>query len=166
MNNPQQLRRHDIRLPEYDYLSPGTYFVTIVLKNRSHLFGAVGPEGVVLNPIGIMIQEIWRGLPEALPWIVLDEFVLMPDHLHGLLTLGSDPNVQERTSLGVATQRFKSISTLSYGKGVRGQNWPPYAGKLWAQNYFERIVRNDREHTKFQNYIRDNPYRWLQKTQM
>lgn len=156
-------RRVDLRLPEFDYSSPGIYFVTIVQKHQLNLFGSVNEEGVQPNNAGRMVIDCWENIPDRYPWVELDEFVLMPNHLHGLLVFGADPDFDERVNLGTVIGSFKSITTNAYGLGVRSRGWPRFNGKLWLENYYERVVRNDREAEKFREYIWDNPYRWLEK---
>jgi REP element-mobilizing transposase RayT len=154
--------RSDTRLLGYDYSAPGIYFITIVQKNWLPLFGEVNSNGVNLSPAGEMVIRVWQEMAFAFPWMVHDEYVLMPDHFHALVVLGSEPKIEARASLGTIVQRFKTISTYRYGTGVKESNWQPYIGKLWLQNYYERVVRNRSEYEKFQEYIKANPYRWIE----
>jgi putative transposase len=83
--NPAKHHRHSIRLPEYDYTQPGAYFVTICVKNRDCLFGEIVNGEMRLNEYGEIVTEKWRWLAQQYPYVKLDEFIVMPNHFHGIL---------------------------------------------------------------------------------
>ncbi len=83
---PSSIRnRHTIRLPGYDYTQPGAYFVTIVTQDRINRFGEIQNGNMVINKIGCIIQTCWLDLPHRFPGIELDEYVIMPNHFHGII---------------------------------------------------------------------------------
>ncbi|HEU0163566.1 MAG TPA: hypothetical protein VFQ54_00905, partial [Thermomicrobiales bacterium] len=84
-------RRTEKRLPDFDYTAPGPYWVTIKLHRPQPLFGSVHDDGVHLSDIGEMIDAEWQNLPSRYPSVALDAYVVMPDHIHGLLTLFESP---------------------------------------------------------------------------
>lgn len=89
-------RRHhraSIRLRGYDYAAPGAYFVTIVTHGRSTWFGELADGAVRLNPIGQITQEVWEGLPNHYEYVQVDAFVVMPNHVHGIIVLTADVGV-------------------------------------------------------------------------
>jgi putative transposase len=89
--NPSPHRR-SIRLKGYDYTQPGTYFVTIVTQGRRHLFGEVADGKILLNDAGQMVNDVWMDLPKHYPGVELDAFVIMPNHIHGIIILvGAGP---------------------------------------------------------------------------
>ena len=91
MQNPTVLpQRKHLRLRGYDYAFPGAYFVTICSAGKRPVFGSVNDEKTVLSPTGEIFRAEWIALTERFPRLVLDEFVIMPNHLHGVLA--SDPN--------------------------------------------------------------------------
>src|ERR1041385_9116983 len=79
-------RRNSIRLPHFDYTTPGAYFVTVCAFRRQNLFGYIGSDGMHLNETGQMIQSVWNGLIRY-DGVETDEFVVMPDHVHGIIML-------------------------------------------------------------------------------
>ncbi|MGC8825313.1 MAG: hypothetical protein ACP5PZ_12105 [Bacteroidales bacterium] len=85
--NPNHHHRRSIRLRGFDYSQQGAYFVTIVTQNRAHLFGNVVDGEMKLNDAGKIIQKCWLEIPEHFPNVVLHAFVIMPNHVHGILFL-------------------------------------------------------------------------------
>lgn len=200
--DPARHRRRSIRLPSYDYAAPGWYFVTICVQHRACLFGEVAGETVRLSPAGRIVQAAWDDLPNHYPNLVLDAFVVMPNHVHGILGLtagaaepdgatGTDgvtgpdgangpdgvgaPLVGARPeaelsrhragtrpapTLGDIVGAFKSRTTNAYIRGIRTQDWPPFDRRLWQRNYWERVLRNERELTLARDYVVTNPLRW------
>ena len=187
---PDSRRRRSIRLRGYDYSQVGAYFVTVVVQGRACLFGDVIGEEMRLNDAGEMIRRVWQELPGRFPGIALDTFILMPNHLHGIISIDQPvgaplvgaqkavpPHVATRDSNPRATTRvaptgdgryalgdvvgaFKSLTTVEYVRGVKTLRWPQFYGKLWQRNYFEHVVRSEESLTKIRQYIRDNPARW------
>jgi REP element-mobilizing transposase RayT len=292
--------RRSIRLQGYDYAQAGAYFVTMVMQNRECLFGHVAEDQMRLNAAGEMAAAVWAGLAERFPFAELDEFVIMPNHVHGIIVLTGDqpvgdermgdhedrpnegiggrgescirpvgiravmggrtgdgrmgdhedrpnediggtgescirpvgiraamdgrmgdgrmgdhedrPNYRpndrandrandrpDRTgesrirpgydvteqmgdhkdrpndcpndrpndvggtlpgTIGRIVQAYKSITTHEYILGVRQQGWAAFPGKLWQRNYYERIIRNERELDAIRRYIVANPLQW------
>jgi REP element-mobilizing transposase RayT len=107
-----------------------------------------------------MVTSEWLSIPENCPGVSLDAFVVMPDHLHGVLLLGGDPDVQEVVLLGDAVKRFKGTTTIAYAQHARAGEWRRFNGRLWQQRYFDRVVRNHRDLDRNRDYIRTNPERW------
>jgi REP element-mobilizing transposase RayT len=166
--DPQKHHRRSIRLKGLDYSSEGAYYVTIVVQGREHLFGEIVDEEMKLNEAGEMIVKWWNELPNKFPIVVLGEFVVMPDHFHGIIFIvepvGADlrvcPNGEEnkpakmgeimkkgelRIPLSQIIQWFKTMTTNEYIRGVKQLNWKPFTSKLWQRNYYEHIIRNERE---------------------
>ena len=79
--------RRSIRLPHYDYSKPGGYFITVVTKHRVQLFGEVIHDRMVLNEYGQIVEEVWQDLPNHVENIMLDAFVVMPNHIHGIIVI-------------------------------------------------------------------------------
>ena len=119
-----------------------------------------------------MIIDEWLAIPLRFTCVQLDEFVVMPNHFHGILSIlpaveGSlvgivDDGVPTRgtPTLGAMIGAFKSITTNRYIDGVKHQDWEPFDRRLWQRNYYEHIIRNDRSFDILQSYIQDNPRRW------
>ncbi len=101
------------------------------------------------------MKEIWEALPVHYPSIGLDEFVVMPNHFHGIVAM------QEGDfSLADAVHRFKSLTTARYRQGVHGGEYRAFEGRLWQRNYYERVLRNQEEVESFRRYIAKNPENW------
>ena len=93
--------------------------------------------------------------------VELDTFVVMPNHLHGIIRLvGAGPRARPPLSLPDSIQRFKSLTTARYRKGVDEHGWPALGGRLWQRSYFDRIIRNREELNDIRSYIDNNPLRW------
>ena len=162
-------RRRSIRLQGYDYSQAGVYFVTIVTQGRACLFGEVVDGIVHLNSTGRMISDCWQWLESQYPCVALDEYVLMPNHLHGLIMItdnvrrggsrtaptGADSPAGKRKPLGRLIGAFKTVSTKQFNS-AHGKSGSP----LWQRNFFEHVVRRDESLDKIRQYIRDNPARW------
>ncbi len=87
MSDPQFPQRKSIRFPDYDYSQYGMYFVTICTKNRKHLFGEIVDGEMRCNELGKIVEKIWDDLPHHYPHIQLDEFVVMPNHVHEIVII-------------------------------------------------------------------------------
>jgi putative transposase len=180
--DPDLHHRRSIRLRNFDYASAGAYFVTICAQGRDCLFGEVVDGVMAATDAGRMVESVWSGLPERFPSVALDAFVIMPNHVHFILFkvgaplvgalshVGVVPPVVDQitragtrpapTAVGDIVGAFKSVTTHEYSNGVTKSGWPPFPGRLWQRNYFERIIRNDAELDKFRTYILHNPTRW------
>jgi len=184
--NPDIHHRKTIRLREYDYSQTGFYFVTICTQNRAPLFGDIIDGLMVLNEAGRMVQTVWNDMSAYYPDVLLDEFVIMPNHVHGIVIVGAAPcgrpddkkemreskqghpqgvaptkTMMRTLSLPDIVHRFKSMTTKRYIQGVNEHNWPCFPGRLWQRNYWERIIRNDQELNMIREYIRNNPGQWI-----
>jgi putative transposase len=173
MHNPILLpHRKQLRLRGYDYAFPGVYFVTICSAGKLAVFGSVSGEEIVLSPEGEIVRSEWIALAERFARLVLDKFVIMPNHLHGVLAFvghagGASPaptTTTTTTKPGGASPSptlfevigaFKSISTIKVNKllGRRGVT-------LWQRSYYEHIVRTGEDLRKIQRYILENPLMW------
>lgn len=164
--------RKRLRLAGHDYASAGYYFVTICTEHRACLFGRVIDGEMHLNDAGRMVQGIWFEMPDHYPGVGLDVMVVMPNHVHGIVEIGDPvgaetgrastggPAPTERLALPDVMKRFKSLTTVRYGIGVRQNGWARYAGSLWQRCYYERGIRNDRELDAIREYIAGNPAQW------
>ena len=103
--------RHTIRLPGYDYAQPGAYFVTSVTHGRDCALGSVVDGNVILSSQGIIVQKLWQDLPKHFQLVMLDEFVIVPNHIHGILMIMDD----DRTKPGVMEDHCRGEAS---GNGV------------------------------------------------
>lgn len=139
MTNPQ-IRRKSLRYPGYDYRQAGSNFVTICTYRRPHLFGEVVDGVVVLSPPGIAAECYWLGIPERFPGVLVDVFVVMPDHLHGILMMGTDPEHDAAVEVSDIIRWFKVCMHNEYRQHVPSGAWRPYQGKLWQWQFHDRII--------------------------
>ncbi len=170
--------RHSIRLPNYDYSQPGAYFVTIVTWHRECLFGEVVDGEMKLNKFGLVAKEQWEKLPKRFPNIELGAFVIMPNHAHGNIVIvtgrgtaenlndsGGESSRRAPTREGFQKPVKGSIPTIirSYKSAVsyrinliRGTQDVP----VWQRNYYEHVIRNERDLQNKTDYIEANPLLW------
>jgi putative transposase len=156
--DPAKHHRRSIRLKGFDYSRSAVYFITICVQNRECLFGTISQDRMLLSDAGKMVSAEWLTLHRRFPAIILDEFVVMPNHFHGIIYIS--PNSIENPTLGKIIGAFKSIVNNNYIDGVKNQGWAPFDKRLWQRNYYEHIVRDDSALEKIQRYIQDNPLTW------
>jgi len=156
-------RRKRTRLGTFDYRSPGPYFVTICTHHREHRFGVIVADEMQPAPAGEMVAEIWSMLLDQYPTTVLADFVVMPNHMHGVLWF-EPAEESARPALADVVTWFKTVTTNHYIRGVRDSGWPPYDRHLWQRNYHEHIVRNDADMERIRDYVRNNPANWREDT--
>jgi len=156
-------RRSSLRLPEYDYADFGAVFVTICTHHRQALFGTVTRGEVSLSPPGIAVQNAWNALPSRFAHIELDEFIIMPDHLHGILLTGTSQSSQTRpVMLGDVINAFKNMVIAAWRYGVRDEDWPRYHDHLWQRAFYDHVISDERDLNAIREYILGNPVRWEQ----
>ena len=178
--NPDKRHRRSIRLKGYDYSGTGAYFVTICTQDRECFFEDIVDGEMRLNDAGIMVRDVWHKIPEHFPYTDIDEFLVMPNHVHGIIVIVGAPLVGAHSSgtvdhdtknragtspaptLGDVVGTFKSITTHQYVDGVRRKNWPAFKGKLWQRNYYEHIIRDEEEIERVRKYILENPAKWAE----
>jgi REP element-mobilizing transposase RayT len=168
-------QRRSMRLSGYDYSQPGMYFVTICTQDRECLFGKIADGGLRLNEAGQMVEKWWAKLAEKFLSTETDEFVLMPNHLHGIIIFGGGdvgaapcgrPGETKTghphggaPTVGDIIDWFKTMTTNDYIRGVKHGRWVPFSGKLWQRNYYEHVIRNEDDLRRIREYIQTNPLR-------
>ncbi len=168
-----------LRLQGWDYSSPGYYFITICTKNREHLFGAIEDGKMCLSGMGKIAHRYWMEIPDHFPNIRLDQFVVMPDHIHGLLLVVSPSFSVETLHCNVSTEKegecdkafysrispkpgtisavirsYKSICTKMIHKEFDSSL------QVWQTRFYDRIIRNKDHVNNVRQYILDNPGKW------
>ena len=140
------------------------------------LFGSVVDGELHLNDAGKMVRRVWDGMPDRFPFINMDEFVVMPNHIHGVIfirqpapttgatsrapTRGGRAPTRGAPTLGDVVGAFKSVTTVEYVRGVRGLGWQRFDKRLWQRNYFERVIRDESELGRIREYIANNIMKW------
>jgi putative transposase len=162
--NPDQFHRHSIRLKDYDYSSPGVYFVTVVTNKRERLFGEVVDGEMRLIQYGRIVAKSWEWLPTQYPYVNLGPYIVMPNHFHGILQImeinddsrgGSRPAPTKIKPLGQLIGVFKTISA----KQINSSHGTP-GSPVWQRSYYEHIIRNQSELESIAGYIFSNPDHW------
>jgi putative transposase len=156
-------KRKCLRMETFDYSAPGSYFVTVNAYTHAPWFGIVAKGLMHPNPAGKMLRFVWNSLPDRFPGIMADAIVVMPDHVHGIVMLGTDPEIASTPTLGDVVGAFKSITAIEYGRGVRESGWRPYKRQFWQRSFRDTIIRSDRALEEFRAYIEGNPGRWTEK---
>jgi len=160
--------RRSIRLKGYDYSQPGAYFITIVTQDRVCLFGVVVDGEMRLNEWGEIARQCWFDIPAHFPDAALDECVVMPNHIHGVIVLVDSPVGATHESplptrpRGPKRQSIASIvgsSKSAVSKRINHHRGTPGA-PVWQRNYYEHITRNEQSLNRIRQYIADNPQRW------
>ena len=141
--------------------------MTICTQDRQHVFGEVVDGEMRLNDAGRMALSEWEALPRRFPTIDLDAFVIMPNHVHGIIVITQTPigattgaTTRVAPTVGDVVGAFKSITTVLYTRGVKQSGWPPFVGRLWQRNDYEHIIRDERESERIREYILNNPANW------
>ena len=172
--DPDKPHRRSLRLRDYDYSQAGAYFITICTQNRECLFGEVANDEMRLNDAGRMVESWWGELLNKFPLVETDEYVVMPNHFHGIVVLvgaalcgrpGGEVVVEVPSgrrhqghcqprighpyrgapTLGDIMDWFKTMTTNNYIRGVKQHGWVTFPGKLWQRNYHEHVIRNEEE---------------------
>jgi REP element-mobilizing transposase RayT len=138
------------RFPGFDYRQPGAYFVTFCTWRRRRILGRVVDGVVRVSAAGLIVRDTWEAIPDHYPGISLDAFVVMPDHVHGIIVIESVDK-----SLVEIVGSFKSASAreINLARGSPG-------AAVWQRSYHDRIIRDDREWWSVRRYIDDNPRDW------
>ena len=143
-----------LRMKGYDYSSAGAYFVTSCTHRRAWLFEH--------SRLCTLAKEVWMELPERFSCVQLDAFVVMPNHIHGIIyLLDLEETDQARTDLNAIIGAFKSIIAVRWLAWIC-ENDPNRSGRIWQRGYYERIIRNERQLNAVRHYIEDNPRRWAE----
>ncbi len=173
MYDPSRHDRRTTRLADFDYSDSAAYFVTLVTRDRAELFGRVIVDAIHLSSIGEIVHAEWLRSSDIRQELELDEFVVMPNHLHGIVIIARDsfvhsgpqsppagahsraPLHRPPRSLGSFISGFKATTTRLTKQSGLVPDAP-----IWQRNYFERVIRNEYEADRIRQYMIDNPSRW------
>jgi putative transposase len=169
---PDIHHRRSVRLNGYDYSQFGTYFLTLCSWNRDCLFGEIRAANMELSEYGRILAEEWQRSSTIRQEIELDKFVIMPNRIHGIVTIqdvgangrspetgrsAESPLQMNQKSVSSFIAGFKSVVTKSINK-IRSTPGRP----VWQRNYYEHIIRNDEELDRIREYIMNNPLQWAE----
>jgi len=149
--------RRSIRLKGYDYSQRGAYFVTICTQNRECVLGNVVNQKIILADCAKWVTKWWLDIPNHFPVVDLDAWVIMPNHLHGIIAIETDCRGEVSSpKLGNVIAYFKYQSTKEIN-----QNGNISGVRFWQRNYYEHIVRNSDDLNRIREYIQNNPQNWI-----
>ncbi len=159
------MNRKANRKKHYNYSSAGYYFVTICTKDRLLFFGKIEDDKMILNKSGEIVKKCWLDIPEHFSIIKIEEFVIMPNHFHGIIIIDdfvwnrharSIQNINENRQhqkLPVIIGSFKSVITKLIHRKYEN-------GFQWQKSYYDHIIRNEPSLNNIRQYIRQNPQNW------
>ncbi len=163
--------RKSIRLNGYDYSQDGVYFITIITQNKKCIFGDIINNEMRLNDIGQIVKKYWLEISNYFPNITLDEYIIMPNHIHGIIIVdycrgdpcgrpgrGQAVPLQNRSSIGDIIGAYKSLVANACLNIYKSKN--KIMEKLWQRNYYEHIIRNEKSLNKIRKYIFNNSLKW------
>ena len=162
------------RLPSWDYSSAGFYFVTICIKDRKEYFGDINKGEMMLNNLGIIAKKYWQAISEHFAHVALDEYIIMPNHVHGIIKicrdeamprlykdipyLGPHPQMSKispkQGSLAVIIGSYKSVVAKHIHQLQNNKKFQ------WQSRYYDQIIWDERSLQNIYEYIRNNPFNW------
>ncbi len=162
-------RKSSPRLKGFDYSQPGAYFVTICTAQWICLFGEINDDRMVLNPLGEVVQRAWADVPNHYPYVTIDDFIIMPNHVHGIVILLEDrrdrfrnlslrgSHQEKRHGLSEIIRGFKTWSARRINQ-IQNTSGTP----LWQRSFYDHIIRDDDDLNRIRGYIMENPLTWNQ----
>lgn len=187
-HNSEKHHRRSIRIKGFDYSSVGSYYITLCSQNRENYFGKIVNNEIELNNAGKMVKKWVIETNNKFKNTIIDEYIIMPNHLHLIITIITPPietdqhsclkkniavegehigsplqenYVHPRIEISIIITWLKTMTTNEYINGVKNEIYAPFNKHLWQRNYYERIIRNENEFNKIREYIINNPVNWL-----
>lgn len=170
--NPEIFHRRSIRLKEYDYSQSGAYFITISTHHHEPLFGQIGNGIIYLNHAGNIVKKCWMDIPIHFPHSKIDQFVIMPNHVHGIIIIewpdivGAN-NYSPLRNVHISHRQHngtsKTIGSIVRGFKIGVTKWFHKNTDIhipWQRNYYEHIICNENELNRIRQYIINNPVNW------
>lgn len=183
--NPNKHQRRSIRLKGYDYSQSGLYFITICCQDRACLFGRVVNDEMELNDAGKIAEQYWLDIPKHFPNVVLHEYVVMPNHVHGIIEIAETDGMDIDGADIVGSKNFSTLrhtphqpqpsppqrprgTSKTIGSMVRGfkigvtkrMRNNTNVHDVWQRNYYEHIIRDEQSYHRIAEYIKNNPANW------
>jgi putative transposase len=162
-------QRKSIRLKEYDYSQPDEYFVTICTYNHECLLGEIVNEEMRLSQMGIIAQQCLMEIPSHFPNVELDEFIVMPNHIHGIIVI-----TERRDLINQIPTTKDNFPLMKNPKQTLGKIIRNYKARVtktvhdagllnfrWQSKYYDHIIRNEKELQNVREYILNNPIKWF-----
>ena len=166
----------ELRLANHDYSSEGYYFLTFNTKNKAPFLGKIIKGMMSLNELGCIAAKFWQQIPNYFSNVILDEWIIMPNHIHGIIQLSefcgatpwsgpTEPNRNKFCQFGdMVPKSISSIINQFKGSVKRWANDNGHSYFFWQSRFYDRIIRSEDELNRIRQYIRNNPMKWeLQK---
>lgn len=151
------------RLKGWDYSQNRLYFVTVCTQNKVNVFGKVKNGKLILNNAGQMVSAKLIEASTVHTDILVDKFIVMPNHLHAMLWPQSGTTRRSfPTTVSEYVQRFKTLTTKLYIDGVKKGIYLPFNKKLWQKSFYDHIIRDENDYLNHWRYIEENPMRWYE----
>ncbi|WP_321372554.1 transposase [uncultured Draconibacterium sp.] len=156
------------RLQNWDYGSNAAYFVTICTQGREHYFGDIVNGEMQLSPIGKLAEKYWMEIPQHFPFVQLNAFVVMPNHVHGIIVIDRNDDINrdavQTPKLGVSTWKSGTLGVIinQYKRAVTINARKINPHFAWQSRYHDHIIRNDESFERICNYILSNPENWYE----
>jgi len=158
------------KLQNWDYSNNGYYFVTICTKNKDKYFGEIKNEEMILNDIGKIAEKYWQEIPKHFDFVVLDEFIVMPNHIHGIIIIDKNNFVEtqdvaslqlkhKQNKFGPQSRNLASI-IRGFKIGVTKYSNQNNINFQWQPRFYDRIIRTEQELSNIREYIAFNPEKW------
>ena len=165
--NPKIHHRESMRLKNYNYSQDGYYFTTICTKNKIECFGEIIDGKMVLNECGKIVEKCWLEIPKHFPDVLLDEYIVMSNHIHGIVAIeNQDPvvvgNENFRSLLGWYGAKSRSLSSIIRGFKIGVTKWCHQNNydSIWQKSFYDHIIRNEKSLDEIRKYIVENPLKW------
>jgi len=167
----EENHRRSLRLEAYDYSQAGAYFVTLCAKDREGIFGEMADGSMTLSAFGEIARACWEDLPSCYPHVELDAFVVMPNHIHGIIVIsvGAIHELPLHDDSALQNYRMRRRKMLlpkivgyirmSVGKRIN-QLRNTLGAPVWQRNYYEHVIRNEESLNAIRQYIAQNPVNW------
>ena len=165
-------RIESVRLKNWDYRNNGAYFITINTGNRKHFFGEIINSEMQLSPIGEYAENFWMEIPKHFPFVELGNFVVMPNHTHGILIINNTDSVMDKSlqcNDSTGNQYYSDISPKSGSISTIIRSYKSVVSKHarllnpefnWQPKFHDHVIRNSESFERIQNYIENNPSNW------
>lgn len=165
MHNHEKYNRRSIRLRDYDYSQEGAYFVTICTYQQELLFGTIIGDKLYPNAYGLIVTEEWKQTANIRKNVKLDDFVVMPNHFHGIILINSRGVLQYAPTYTILRSPSQTVGAIIRGfKSAVTKRIKVILGTrdifIWQRNYYEHVIRNEDELNRIRLYIRNNPMQW------
>ncbi|MEK7597126.1 MAG: transposase [Patescibacteria group bacterium] len=162
------------RLQNWDYSDNGYYFITICTKERKHYFGEIINDKIQLSEIGMLAQKYWLEIPKHFPFVELDEFMVMPNHVHGIVIIRNVvPHVETQNFASLQQAKpikpqnkfgsqSKNLASIIRGFKIGVKKYATIHGInfFWQSRFYDNIIRNEKSFYYIRQYIKDNPMNW------